>query len=345
MAELARNKRLCLVSRISGIAGPASFQRRLAFGLAKRDVDVCFDLADLPYDAVLVIGASRHIFSLRRVRRAGCRVIQRLDGINWIHRRARTGLRHYLRAELNNALLRWTRDRLADVIVYQSQFVRQWWEREYGRARIPSTVIHNGVPLDLYSPSRESLAPGKTCGVLVVEGNLAGGYEGGLKAAVGLVEGLVKDGGFPAELEVAGKISERSRVELERRSRIGIHWRGLVAPEFTPDLYRSAHLLYSADIHPACPNSVLEAMACGLPVVAFDTGALPELVNQPAGRIVPYGGDPWRLEPPDVAGLTQAALEILAHQEEYRSGARRRAEAAFGLDRMVDSYLSVLGWA
>jgi glycosyltransferase involved in cell wall biosynthesis len=250
-----------------------------------------------------------------------------------------------LRAELNNALLRWTRDRLADVIVYQSQFVRQWWEREYGRARIPSTVIHNGVPLDLYSPTRESLAPGKTCGVLVVEGNLAGGYEGGLEAAVGLVEGLVKDGSFPAELEVAGKISERSRVELERRSRIGIHWRGLVAPEFTPDLYRSAHLLYSADIHPACPNSVLEAMACGLPVVAFDTGALPELVNQPAGRIVPYGGDPWRLEPPDVAGLTQAALEILAHQDEYRSGARRRAEAAFGLDRMVDSYLSVLGWA
>ena len=45
------------------------------------------------------------------------------------------------------------------------------------------------------------------------------------------------------------------------------------------------------------PNSVIEALACGLPVVSFDTGALPELVTPGAGRVVAYGGDPWRLDP------------------------------------------------
>ncbi len=92
----------------------------------------------------------------------------------------------------------------------------------------------------------------------------------------------------------------------------------------------------------ACPNSVIEALACGLPVVSFDTGALPELVTSDAGRMATYGGDPWELDPPDVAALAQAAAEVLQNQAKLRLGARRQAEQAFGLDKMVDEYLQVL---
>jgi glycosyltransferase involved in cell wall biosynthesis len=87
---------------------------------------------------------------------------------------------------------------------------------------------------------------------------------------------------------------------------------------------------------------VIEALACGLPVVGFDTGALPELVTGDAGRIVPYGQDVWRLETPDVAGLAQAAAEILGDLQRFRFAARARAGQAFGLDRMVAAYLEVL---
>ncbi len=69
-----------------------------------------------------------------------------------------------------------------------------------------------------------------------------------------------------------------------------------------PEIDRSAHMLFSADLNAACPNSVIEAMACGLPVAGFDTGALNELIVGDAGRLVPYGGDPWRLEKPDISG-------------------------------------------
>jgi len=88
--------------------------------------------------------------------------------------------------------------------------------------------------------------------------------------------------------------------------------------------------------------STIEALACGLPVVAFDTGALPELVSSEAGRITPYGGDPWRLEPPDIDGLARAAMDVLSDQERFRGGARQRAEQAFSLDSMVDGYLQAL---
>jgi glycosyltransferase involved in cell wall biosynthesis len=87
---------------------------------------------------------------------------------------------------------------------------------------------------------------------------------------------------------------------------------------------------------------VIEALACGLPVIAFDTGALPEIVLGDSGLVVPYAGDPWKLETPDVKALAQAALTVLADQPRFRAGARQRAEAAFGLDQMVEKYLDML---
>ena len=111
-----------------------------------------------------------------------------------------------------------------------------------------------------------------------------------------------------------------------------------------PELDRSAHLFYAADIHPACPNAVIEALACGLPVVAFDTGSFKELVPDGAGAIVAYGGDPWRLETPDFNALAEAAVAVVADQAGYRRRAREHAENQLDLETMVDGYLKALGW-
>ncbi|MEW6566644.1 MAG: glycosyltransferase family 4 protein [Chloroflexota bacterium] len=336
--------RLCFVTRLGGLAGPASFQRRLAAGLEALGHQTCYDLDDTPCDAVLVIGGTRRLAALRRARRRGIPIVQRLDGMNWIHRRRRTGVRHFLRAEANNALLRLIRDRLATAVVYQSQFARTWWERAFGPAPVASHVVLNGVPLDRYTPGGPERPAPDRIRLLVVEGNLAGGYEAGLDHAVALTEHLSRLWPQPVELALAGQVPAAVQERLGRQSGALLRWLGLVPAEEIPALDRSAHLLFSADPNPACPNSVIEALACGLPVIAFDTGALPELVTGDAGRLVPYGADPWRLETPDVAALAGAAAEVLRDPSRFRAGARARAEAGLGLETMVRGYLEVLGW-
>jgi glycosyltransferase involved in cell wall biosynthesis len=164
----------------------------------------------------------------------------------------------------------------------------------------------------------------------------------GLDNALELAERLKETHNLPVELIVVGKITDEHRSRINSRARLPIQWMGSIAREHIPGIMRSAHLLYSADLHPACPNSVIEALACGLPVLAFDTGAMKELVIGDSGRIVPYGSDPWKIEKPAIPALAEAALEILNNQSHFRSAARAHAESALGLDKMVDEYLKVL---
>ena len=337
------SRRLCFASRLTGVAGPASFQRRLADGLARRGFSCTFDLNDLSYDAVLVIGATRRLRGLVRARRRGVPILQRLDGRNWIHRRRRTGARHFLRAEWNNRRLRWVRDRVATSVVYQSEFARSWWERECGRAIASATVVLNGVDLDQYSPRGQERPPQDLQRIQLVEARFEGGYEIGLDWALGLA-GRVAKLGLPVELSIIGAAPPSSRRLEEPPSGVTVRWHGVVPPDSVPSYDRSAHILFSSDLLPACPNSVIEALACGLPVLAFDTGALPEIVKNDAGKLAAYGGDPWKLDPPDLDGLARAATEILDDRPRFSAGARARAEEAFSLERMVQGYLDILGW-
>ncbi len=348
---MEKRARICLIPRLSGIGGMVSFQEKLTFGLKDREIEVCFDLGDTPYDAVLVIGGSRQINRLWQVKRKGSLIVQRLDGMNWIHRVIKTGLRHWLRAEYGNFVLSTIRSSIAQKIAYQSNFSRDWWEKVRGKANCPNEVIHNGVDLTKFSPGKESDLPNEFIRLLLVEGSLLGGYEFGLINAIKLASLVAHShiGDWKIELMVVGKVSQETREQCEswvnqpgENERLNINWAGEVPHSQIAGIYQSAHIFFSADINAACPNSVLEALACGTPVISFDTGALPELLGDAGGIAVPYGGDPWQLEPPDIQSLAASASEILSNLTHYQQSARRRAEEAFNQDRMVDRYVELL---
>jgi glycosyltransferase involved in cell wall biosynthesis len=345
------SSRICIVPSLSGVGGMVSFQGRLARGLKQRGVQVTYHLDDTPYQSVLVVGGTRQLAGLWRLRRRGVRIVQRLDGMNWLQRVQRTGAAHFVRAEMGNLLLAFIRSRLAHAIVYQSRFSREWWERRRGPLSKPCSVVYNGVDLDQFTPDGPGDPPDGVYRLLLVEGSLMGGYEQGLEAAEALAYRISSRLGeiAPAnpttqkiELMIVGRVAPDVRQRWQAQARIPLHWAGLQPQESIPAIDRSAHLLYSSDINAACPNSVIEALACGLPVAAFATGALPELVPPAAGCVIPYGGDPWRLDPPDIDGLAGAALQVLAGLPAYRRGARQIAEVKFNLEHMLDGYLEAL---
>ncbi len=292
---------------------------------------------------MLVIGGSKHLDVLWRARQRGARIVQRLDGMNWLHRRLHTGLKHYLRSEVNNWLLAVVRGRLADSIIYQSHFSREWWNRVRGSVKAAETVIYNGIDLQQFSSQGPEERPADHYRLLLVEGHLGGGMATGLHNAVDLLHELGTVTSSRWELLIAGDAPTVIRQQLESKySGLWITWAGIVGQHQVAALDRSAHALFSADLNAACPNSVIEALACGLPVIAYATGALPEMVTATAGCVVPYGGDPWKLEPPVVAPLAEAARQVVSRPNKYRPGARDRAEEKFDIREIANKYIEIL---
>jgi glycosyltransferase involved in cell wall biosynthesis len=96
-------------------------------------------------------------------------------------------------------------------------------------------------------------------------------------------------------------------------------------------------LYVQASVAEGMPNSVLEAMATALPVVATAVGGTPEVVLEgETGLLVP---------PRDPFALADAMLKLLADPglaEAFGRAGRARVEAHFGEDRMRERLEALL---
>ena len=114
---------------------------------------------------------------------------------------------------------------------------------------------------------------------MLVEGSFASGHDIGLKIALDLAHRLETHHQLPVELTVAGVVPTQAQAHWNSYAKVPIEWLGVVPGDKIPYYNRSAHMYFSAELNPPCPNSVIEALACGLPVVGYDTGSLQELVG------------------------------------------------------------------
>ncbi len=103
-------------------------------------------------------------------------------------------------------------------------------------------------------------------------------------------------------------------------------------------MFRRAHLLLHTKVKDPCPTLVLEAMACGLPVVHPASGGTVELVGDVGGIGVPHP-DTWdRDDPPSPEALADAVDRVLADLPAYAAAARARAVERFSLEPWLERH-------
>ena len=316
--------------------GPGSFQIRLTEALEAAGHRVTYpDASEIP-DVVLVVAGTRRIRWLLRCKRQGSRIVHRLNGLNWLGRYHRLRPRGKLKARLQNRLLLFIRNRIADCVVYQSDFARSWWHAWYGPAPCREYVVHNGVDLESFRPALRAEAATHT--MLCAEGRIEWDRIT-QRVLLGVHRSLWNRRCIERTLVCAGMDPEVADV-LRREP--GIEALGSIPRQKMPEIFGQVGFYLSLDILSACPNGVIEALAAGVPVVGLDTGSLSELVLPGGGLLAEYGGNPWRLDRPDVRGLVSAAEEVLGSMGPYSRRARLLAEDRLGLETMVERYLRVM---
>jgi glycosyltransferase involved in cell wall biosynthesis len=125
---------------------------------------------------------------------------------------------------------------------------------------------------------------------------------------------LILVGGHPGEWE-----GEHPAAAIERLGARDVHLAGWHDHEELPRLLNGADALVHASVAEQFGQVLIEAMACGLPVIAVDRGGPAAIVDDPETG--------WLVEPDDVEGLADAIVEAIADPEERRArGARAREE-------------------
>jgi len=177
----------------------------------------------------------------------------------------------------------------ADVAVAHSQFTRNELQRQTGFPEERLQPI--GLPIDprRFQPSpptrdlRADLGLGQARLLLFV-GRLAPNKRVGLLIDV---VGRLRAQAPPIHAVIVGDTSDIYQTELQgcRKSTEEwgvadrVHFLGHVPADALPDIYRSADLFVMPSCHEGFCIPLLEAMACGVPVVAARSSALPETVG------------------------------------------------------------------
>jgi glycosyltransferase involved in cell wall biosynthesis len=214
--------------------------------------------------------------------------------------------------------------------------------REFGRRYPPRgswRVLHNGVDLTAFSPGTSALPDD----VHVPDGALLATMIAALRAPKGHRTAIaawsdVVAAAPDARLLVVGDGPERARLQQQvAHQGLGEHVLLLGGRADVARLLRASTLAVLPSLTEALPTSLIEAAACGLPVVATDVGGV--------GEVVQHGRTGILVPPGDTGAFARAVVNVLGDPDRRaRMGAVARdvAEDRFDLhqwaSRLRDLY-------
>ena len=234
----------------------------------------------------------------------------------------------------------------ADYVFYQSRFCKLSADLFLGERHGRWEILYNAVDTNVFTPAPSNPDPQHL--VLLLGGSQNEYYR--LETAFRTVATLARQRG-DVRLLVAGMLNwiadeaEATRIAEKLIHDLGIADRveflGPYTQEEAPAILQRAHLLLHTKYNDPCPGLVIEAMACGLPVVYSKSGGVPELVGDEAGIGVPVELNWEKNIPVAPQALADAVLNIIEQRTKYAEAARQRAVDQFDLHPWLERHRKV----
>jgi len=229
------------------------------------------------------------------------------------------------------ASARWVKPSMAMAaqLVVPSGFLKQ----VFSEVGLAATVIPNIIDLETFYPPPQQ--PAGSAFTLAITRNLEPIY--GLDTAIRALA-IVREHIPEIQLKIAGSGPQGAELR-QLAEQLGltdaVEFLGRLERPQVVALYHSAHAMLNPSRVDNMPNSVLEALACGLPVISTDVGGVPYIVED---------GQTALLVPPDNEGeMAQAILKLRSDSELYANLQENgcRAVAQYSWDKIKPQWLAL----
>ncbi len=227
---------------------------------------------------------------------SGTKIVVRFDGIyNMRLLPSNSPLPKAIISKINNLFLLYKNNILiknynyADKVIYQSEYskflIEEFLFKRNNIERKESTIIKNGVDLKRFKP-KERIKQNDELNILVSHRMVP-------PKRVHLIPEISRElnyMGINHKIHVVGSgvknpwdkfIDTEQRIQnniLKTNTQSNFIFHGYVDPDELPQFYSECDLMLNLSYADPCPNVVVEAMACGLPVIAPNSGGIRELV-------------------------------------------------------------------
>lgn len=316
-------KKNIIFLNIGNYGGPGSFQENFIYFLKKRKIS--FSIKKIlrnHKNHVLVLAGTRHILFLLFCKIRGIKIVQRLDGLIWHHRKNFPGLKLFFLSEIRFLLIVFIRKYLADKIIYQSKFSKNIWQN-YDLINKPSRIIYNGSKTQFFKKKKINK---KKIKFISVEGEIN----------CEPMYSILKDfSNF--SVDVYGKFD----LKKSKKIKGNVRFKGSVKKNKILKILPKYDIFLSIELLPACSNSVIEAMSFGLPIFGFNSGSMPELVKN-GGLLANYDKNPWKLESPNTKKLISMLPKLIQNYHNYSLNSWKRHNQFFSAKKMSLDYIDYI---
>lgn len=219
-----------------------------------------------------------------------------------------------------------------------------WLAREAEKSllfrNVPVKVIPNGIETDIFFPedkkqAKQKLGLNPKSFILQFSAENTIEPRKGLKELVGALELCLKEPEFRKRCEsreISILCMGKPDPDLEAIP-IGKNVMGYIKDDSVLQrAYSATDVFILPSLEDNLPNAILESMACGTPLIAFDTGGARDVITEDCGVVVPKG---------DVKALAKSILQFTTDvnmRQALTAGCRHKIEAGFTIEHQAKRY-------
>ena len=218
----------------------------------------------------------------------------------------------------------------ADYVLWQSKFCKKASEKFLGKRIGKGEILYNAVDTSTFIPKTISYDNKFN---FLVTGNIRKKNNYRILSVLYALKEIISED-KSVNLIIAGFIEDRKYIyskikNLNLENNIIFHDK--YSQKEAPKIYQEADAYITMAYQDNCPTAVLEAMACGLPILYSASGGVPELVGKESGLGIKVEKNWQTTLVPEVLAISNGMKEIIDRQHNMSQASRIRAVEFFDI--------------